>query len=231
MNEAKSQEYILIGLTGSIGSGKSAVAEVFRACGIPVIGADEVAKELMTGDATMKARLCETFGEAAFLPGGELNRAYLAERIFSDPALRERMNDIVHPMTIAEQGVRARALVAEGYRAVACEAALILETGGEGRFDYLVVVDADRDLRLRRAAERDGVDVATIAARDAAQMPAERKVEAADFVIKNNGTPQELERNARFIATLLKSLPPRERIETSDDDAEETGDEDEPTGE
>lgn len=231
MNEAKSQEYILIGLTGSIGSGKSAVAEIFRACGIPVIGADDVAKELMATDESMRAQLRETFGDAAFLPDGGLNRAYLAERIFSDPALRERMSDIVHPMTIAEQGVRARALVAEGYRAVACEAALILETGGEGRFDYLVVVDADRDVRLKRAAERDGVDVETIAARDAAQMPAERKVEAADFVIKNNGTPQELERNARFIATLLKSLPPRERIETSDDETEASGDESEPADE
>lgn len=205
-------EYVLVGLTGSIGSGKSTVAEIFEAAGIPVLQADLIARELMVEDEAMREALMQEFGAQAYVDGA-LDRKYLADQIFNNPEKLERMNAIVHPRTIDEQGVRARKLVEQGYRVVACEAALIFESGGEDRFDYIVVVDADRELRLRRAAERDGASIEDVRRRDAAQIPAERKVEMADFVIRNDGTLDQLERNARFIATLLKSLPPREKIE------------------
>lgn len=215
-----STDPILIGLTGSIGSGKSVVADIFEKNGIPVLRADWIAKELMASDPELKAAITEEFGEEAYA-GDELNRQYLAGQIFNNEEKLQRMNALVHPRTIEEQGVRAQKLFDEGYGAVACEAALIFESEGEGRFDYIVVVDADRDLRLRRAAERDNTSIEEVIRRDEAQIPAEQKVEMADFVIKNNGTPQELERNAGFIAKLLKSLPPRERIEEI---GEESGD-------
>ena len=75
-------------------------------------------------------------------------------------------NDIVHPPTIAQQGVRARRLIGEGHRLVVCEAALIFETDGEGRFDYIVVVDAEPELRYGRAAERDGISVDEVRKRE-----------------------------------------------------------------
>jgi len=212
--------YIIVGLTGSIGSGKSTVADIFERSGIPVLRADQIAKELMASDPEMIAAIGEEFGPEAY-QDGQLNRGYLASRIFTDPVRLKRMNAIVHPRTIAEQGVRARTLIDAGSRVVACEAALIFESGGEGRFDYIVVVDADRALRLERAAGRDGASIEEIDRRDAAQIPAERKVEMADFVIRNNGSLEELERNSLFIATLLKSLPPRQRIETDEADAED----------
>jgi dephospho-CoA kinase len=212
-----SSNYILVGLTGAIGSGKSAVADLFEEQGIPVLRADLIAKELMTSDPEMIGAIRGEFGEDAYA-GGELNRRYLAETIFNDPEKLKRMNAIVHPRTIAEQGIRARKLIDDGARVVACEAALIYESEGEGRFDYIVVVDADREIRLARAAGRDGADIVDIERRDAAQIPAERKAEMADFVIKNNGSLDELRRNATFIATLLKSLPPRHGIETDDEE-------------
>lgn len=216
-------DYILVGLTGSIGAGKSAVATIFEACGIPVLRADEIARELMETDPELIAAIVLEFGADAYVDG-KLNRKYLADAIFGDAGRLEAMNALVHPRTIAEQGARAGALVASGARVVACEAALIFESGGEGRFDYLVVVDAERDIRLARAAERDGVALDEIARRDASQIPAERKVEMADFVIRNDGAPADLERNARFVATLLKSLPPRERIETIEaEDGQDNG--------
>lgn len=211
-----SSNYIIVGLTGAIGSGKSTVADIFEQCGIPVLRADDIAKELMASDRGMIEAIREEFGDDAYTDGA-LNRSYLASAIFGDPERLKRMNAIVHPRTISEQGVRARKLVDEGRRVVACEAALIFESGGEGRFDYIVVVDADRELRLERAAARNGGTADDVARRDAAQIPAEQKVEMADFVIKNNGTLEELERNSRFIATLLQSLPPRHGIETEDD--------------
>lgn len=212
MADTPATEHILIGLTGSIGSGKSTVADIFEQNGIPVLRADQIAKELMTSDPEMMAAIRSEFGDEAYVDG-ELDRSYLAGQIFNNEEKLERMNAIVHPRTIAEQGVRAQGLFDEGHRGVACEAALIFESGGEGRFDYIVVVDADRDVRLQRAAQRDNATMEDVARRDEAQIPAEQKVEQADFVIKNNGTLQDLERNARFIALLLKSLPPRDRIE------------------
>ncbi|MDB5033734.1 MAG: dephospho-CoA kinase [Chlorobi bacterium] len=215
-----SDTYILVGLTGSIGSGKSSAARVFEECGIPVLRSDQIAKELMVSDPEMMEELRDAFGDGTYTDG-VLNRSHLASQIFSDRRKLELMNSIVHPRTIAEQGRRANALVEEGYRVVACEAALIFESGGEGRFDYIVVVDADREIRLDRAAGRDRTSIEEVMRRDDSQIPAERKVEMADFVIKNNGTLDELERNTRFLATLLKSLPPRQKIETDEADAGE----------
>lgn len=217
-----SSNYILVGLTGAIGSGKSAVADIFEAQGIPVLRADLIAKELMGSDVELMEGIRGEFGEDAYADG-VLNRRYLADTIFTDPEKLKRMNALVHPRTIAEQGVRAKSLIDQGARVVACEAALIYESGGEGRFDYIVVVDADKELRLERAAGRDNAAIEEIERRDAAQIPAERKAEMADFVIKNNGSLDELRRNATFIATLLKSLPPRHGIETDEADGEEEG--------
>lgn len=215
-----SDDYVLAGLTGSIGAGKSLVASIFREEGIPVLSADAIAKELMAADPDMRRRIVEAFGEDAYAEG-ELNRRWLAGQVFNDRAKLDLLNEIVHPRTIAEQGVRARKLIDRGARVVACEAALIFETGGEGRFDYIVVVDADKDVRYRRAAERDGVPVEEIARRDAMQIPAREKVEAADFVIENNGTEKELREKARMVAALLKVLPPRHSLDKWDEEMEE----------
>jgi dephospho-CoA kinase len=220
MATALRDDYILVGITGAIGSGKSTVADIFEENGIPVLRADTIAKELMASDPALIAAITEAFGGEAYIDG-QLNRSYLAGRIFNDPAKLAEMNGLVHPRTIAEQGARARGLVEKGQRVVACEAALIFESGGEGRFDYVVVVDADRELRVERAAGRDKATPEDILRRDAAQIPSEEKVARADFVIKNNGTLDELRRNARFIATLLKSLPPRDRIETEEEGIDE----------
>ena len=209
-------EYLLVGLTGSIGAGKSSVAEIFRQEGIPVISADSVAKELMQEDEGLRKEITEIAGEDVY-SDGVLDRARLAALIFSDPEARERVNDAVHPRTIARQGVLARAEVDAGAQVVACEAALIFETGGEERFDYIVVVDAEQELRLARAAERDGVPIEKIMAREEAQMPAEEKVKRADFVIRNDGDHAALRKNTLLVVSLLKVLPPRDRL---DDEAD-----------
>jgi dephospho-CoA kinase len=211
-------DYVLVGLTGSIGAGKSTVADLFEEEGVPVLRADAIAKELMASDAEMIDEITAEFGPAAY-HDGKLDRAFLASQIFGDRDKLERMNAIVHPRTIATQGVRARALFDQGHRVVACEAALIFESGGEGRFDYIVVVDADREQRLRRAAERDGTSIEEAERRDRMQMSAQHKVENADFVIRNDGTLDDLRRNTRFVVSLLKSLPPRHALDVDDDAA------------
>lgn len=207
---------VLVGLTGSIGAGKSLVADVFRASGIPVLEADVIARELMTSDATLRAAIIELLGPDVY-DGDVLDRKAVAQAIFGNPDLLKRMNALVHPRTIAEQNRRAQELFSQGKQTVACEAALIFESGGEDRFDYLVVVDADRELRLKRAAERDGSSIDDIRKRDESQFPSEKKVARADFVIRNNGSLEEAKRNASFVATLLQALPPRVDMEVDDD--------------
>lgn len=216
---------VLIGITGSIGAGKSVVSDLFEAAGIPVLRADDVARELMNSDEQLVAELVERFGDEVFRDG-ELNRPYLAEKVFADRELLEELNLMVHPRTIARQGVLAAELFAAGNRIVACEAALIYETDGENRFDYIVVVDAREELRLERAARRDNSDLERVRQRDAMQMPAEQKVERADFVIHNNGSLEDLHANAAFVIEMLKCLPPRHRLEEATDEGvdEQTAD-------
>jgi dephospho-CoA kinase len=219
---------VLVGLTGSIGAGKSTVADLFEQEGIPVLRADTIARELMTNDPAMRAEIVAAFGPDAYVDGA-LNRSWLARQVFGDEEKLATLNGIVHPRTIATQGMRARRLFDEGKRVVACEAALIFETDGEGRFDYIVVVDADQELRYARAAGRDGATLEQVRARDEMQMPAQHKVERADFVIRNNDGLEQLTANARFVIALLKALPPRARLEiddeTSEGDEEEEGEE------
>lgn len=219
----KGDDYLLIGLTGSIGAGKSSVARFFEDAGIPVLSADSIAKELMAGDPGMRSDIIDAFGPDAY-NGDTLDRKWLAGQVFGDREKLDRLNDIVHPRTIAEQGVRARALIDHGAAIVVCEAALIYETGGESRFDYIIVVDADQDLRYRRAAERDGVSVEEVRKRDAMQMPAKEKVAAADFMIENNGTEEELKRKTAMILGIIRMLPSRTTLEEWDDGMEEEED-------
>lgn len=206
---------VIVGLTGSIGAGKSVVAEVFQELGIPVLNADAIARDLMETDPHLRACIVELVGSKAY-SGQRVNRQFLSMAIFSDPGLRGRVNDLVHPVTIAALRERATALFAEGHPLVVCEAALIYESGGEEWFDYVVVVDAERERRLERAAVRDRCTIDEIARREEAQIPGEIKALRADFVLRNDKGLDELRSSAAFIAALLNALPPRKDLEDSD---------------
>lgn len=216
---------LYVGITGGIGSGKSAVADHFEELGVPVLRADAIARRLMVEDAELRAGIIELLGPEAYTPDGDLDRTWVAERIFADPGLREKINGLVHPRTIDEQNRRAAELFSAGHRIVASEAALIYESGGEDRFDYIVVVDAPREVRLQRAAARDGSTLEEAERRDSAQIPAEQKAEWADFVVRNDGTIEQLRANATFVLMMLKTLPPRRAIELDLEDEEDLGDE------
>lgn len=214
-------DYLIVGLTGSIGAGKSVVAQFFRDSGIPVLSADAIAKELMADDPTLRSGIIALLGEESYGSEG-LDRRYIADRVFGDEELLAALNALVHPHTIAEQGRRAAELIGDGAQIVVCEAALIYETDGEGRFDYVVVVDAPEKVRYERAAARDGSSVEEIERRDRMQYPAAEKVRRADFVIRNDGDLDALRRNSELVITLLRALPPRHHVDLLDEqDAEQ----------
>src|SRR6185436_9087312 len=135
-----------IGLTGGIGSGKSVVAKVFEALGIPVYYADDAAKNLMNADKELKAAILKNFGEGSYT-NGELNRKYIAGIVFNDKEKLELLNALTHPATIrdAEEWIKKQT---SAY--IIKEAALLFESGANKNLDHVIGVDAPLPLRIKR---------------------------------------------------------------------------------
>jgi len=200
---------LVLGVTGSIASGKSMVVEVFRSLGACVVSADGLSREAVAPGSETLARLVAQFGRKILLPDGSLDRKALAERIFGDPAAREALNRITHPAIAALAEKRLAELARQGARLVVYEAPLLFEAGAEKRVDAVLVVRIEESLQLARLMRRDGLSEAQARARVAAQMPQAEKVARADFVIDNSGTPAATARQVRSLCRRLGVvLPP-----------------------
>ena len=186
---------LIVGLTGGIGAGKSAVAELLRRRGATIIDTDEIARELMTPGSLLLGRVVREFGPEILLPDHSLNRAALARRIFTSRADRQRLNEISHPPIMAETFLRVERLRASEAppAVVVVVAPLLFESGTEGRFDKIVVVTAEEQERIKRLQARDQLSEEEIRARFAAQIPSEKQVARADFVVDNSGDPTATE--------------------------------------
>ncbi len=184
----------IFGLTGGIASGKSTVAAIFRAAGVPVLDADEVAREVvMPGEPALSA-LVEAFGADVLLADGTLDRKRLGARVFDDASLRARLNAIVHPAIAERSAAHFARLSSEPL--VCYDAALLVERGLADAFRPLVVVAAPRALQRARLIARDGLTAAEADARLDAQAPVEAKIAAADLVIRNDADRATLEARA-----------------------------------
>lgn len=184
----------LFGLTGGIASGKSAVAARFRALGVAVIDADQLARDAVAAGSDGLAEVVKTFGEGVLAADGALDRKKLADQVFNDDGKRTALNAIVHPIVTTLTFKRAAELRDAG-RVLACyEAALIIENGVADAFRPLVVVAAPEETQIARACARDNAARADVEARIRAQMPLAEKVKVADFVIDNSGALADLER-------------------------------------
>jgi dephospho-CoA kinase len=202
-----------VGLTGGIGSGKSAVGAIFAALGAHVIQADQVAHGLMQPGQAVYEKVVEAFGPDILDPDGRINRRKLADAAFGvgEPA-RSRvseLNQIVHPAVIAYENSWMRDLGEREPSAIGMvEAALLLEAGGGERFDRLVVVTCPFEVRVKRWARRTEVDEDSarleLERRMKAQLPDEEKIKAADYVIDNSGPLRETERQVREVFVKLQ---------------------------
>ncbi len=189
----------LFGLTGGIASGKSAVARVFSSEGVSVVDADVVAREVVALETPGIKALEEAFGKSILTPAGELDRKKLAAIVFPDPALRAKLNGILHPRIAARSAERFREETERGASLVCYDAALIVENGLADSFRPLVVVDAPVEIRVARARARDAASGDEIEARIRAQAPSAEKRALADFVIDNLGTLDALEARAKEV--------------------------------
>ena len=173
-----------VGLTGSIGVGKSFVASVFAELGCHVVDADQTAREVvMPGTAGLKAITSE-FGEGILNPDGTLNRKALGAIVFADESKRQRLNDILHPFIIARQDEIMREWESEDPNGIGIvDAALMIESGGYRRFDKLIVVHCRPEVQLERLMLRDKLSREEAQRRISSQMSQEEKKSFADYLI------------------------------------------------
>jgi len=202
----------VVGLTGGIASGKTTVSKMFADLGIPIIDADVLAREVVEPGTSGLQAVVEEFGEDVLDESGRLDRKKMAELVFGDDEARETLNAILHPRIGA-----AGAKYIQGYQShpapyVMYEGALLVETGAYQAFSALVVVSADEAVQRLRLIARDGFTVSEANSRIEAQLPLERKVAVADFVVTNNG---DLEGTRDQVARVHQQLVARFTAERS----------------
>jgi dephospho-CoA kinase len=203
------RDYLLVGVTGGIGSGKSLVCSCFERAGRTVLKADAIAQVLADTDQVVRGQIVKLLGPEAYTSHGPLDRPFVAGKVFSDFALLRKLNAILHPPTIQTIETTAAALPEAQRRPyVIVEAALIFESGMDEMLDKVIVVDAAESIRIDRVMARDGVDRDAVLRRIAAQLPADVKVANGDFIIRNEENAVSLEEKVRFIDTLLTSMAP-----------------------
>jgi dephospho-CoA kinase len=194
---------LVVGLTGGIGMGKSAVAARLRALGIAVCDADAEVHKLYAGAAVPHI-------EAAF-PGtaanGQVDRQKLAAALLADPAGFKRLEAIVHPLVLAAEREFLRAEAARGAALAVLEIPLLFETGGERRVDAVIVCSAPADLQRERVLQRPGMTPEKLAQMLSRQIPDAEKRRRADFVVDTRGTFAESEAQVDRIVESLQGRP------------------------
>jgi dephospho-CoA kinase len=198
---------VRVGLTGGIASGKSLVAAELAARGAIVIDADVLARQVVEPGTPALAAIVERFGRQV-LTDGQLDRSRLGEIVFADPLARRDLERIVHP------AVRARAVelerAAEGAAVVVHVIPLLVETGQQQNFDFVVTVDVDQEAQIRRLRARNGFGRAEAEARIAAQATREDRRAAADVVLDNTGTLARLSDQIAALWAVLTSAAARQ---------------------
>jgi dephospho-CoA kinase len=192
---------LVIGLTGSIGMGKSTVAERFRQLGIPVCDADEIVRELYEGAAVAAI-------EAAF-PGttsdGKVDRVKLGQAVLHDPHGLKRLEAIVHPMVQAAEREFLHKAAEQGAQMAVLEVPLLFETGGDARVDVTIVVSAPPEVQRERVLARPGMTASKLEAILARQMPDSEKRRRADFVVDTGVTIEESHAQVDAIVEQLRN--------------------------
>ena len=186
-------DYLKIGLTGGIGSGKTTAAKRFSTLGARVYHADEISRRALDPGAACYDKAVEAFGREILRADGTIDRKHLGEIVFADEAKRLALNEIIHPYVIGELFSRAeRERTGELGDIAVFEVPLLFESGMHAKMDHTIVVSSTEENRIRRVMERDALPREQVAARIRAQMPEEEKLLLADWIIENNSTEEAL---------------------------------------
>ncbi|MFQ5802937.1 MAG: dephospho-CoA kinase [Candidatus Methylomirabilales bacterium] len=200
---------IIVALTGGIATGKSTVAGIFAKRGAAVLDGDEMVRELQVPGTTVYEATVEAFGPDILQPDGTINRQVLGEIVFCDERLRRRLETIVHPALVVAVQERLAALRMQGIPVCVVELPLLIESGAEGRFDWVVVVTAPEEVQVARLMTERGLSREEALARIHTQIPLAEKVRRADFVIENAGDLGETKRRVQEIYQALLRVGPK----------------------
>lgn len=189
-----------VGLTGGIGSGKSAVSAMLADLGAVVVDADQLAREAVAPGSEGLAQVVDSFGTEVLGPDGALDRPAMARLVFADPSARERLEAIVHPWVRSRAAAIERTARAHDPSAVVVhDVPLLVETGQQASYDVVLVVDVPTEVQVRRLVSMRGMDEAQARARVAAQASRAERLAAADVVIDNSGTLDDLAHRVRSV--------------------------------
>jgi dephospho-CoA kinase len=195
-----------VALTGGIACGKSVVAKILAEKGCVVYSADEAAHDLMRPGRTAWKQVVARFGPSVLRPDRTLDRPALGAIIFADPAARRFLDQLVHPLVLADQDKAVRRLEREGrLRIFVVEAALTIEAGYAGHFDKVVVVHCGKPEQVRRLRQRDGISRAAALQKIGSQMPLREKLRHADYTVDTSGAlAATVDQTKRVYAQLVR---------------------------
>lgn len=179
---------LVIGLTGSIGTGKSMIASKMAELGLPIVDADLIARQVVEPGKAAYQKIVESFGETILHEDKTLNRPALGEIVFSDQRKRQALNEIIHPAIRAEMLKQRDAYVADNLPAVVMDIPLLFESKLTHYVDKIIVVSVSEETQLKRVMARDESTEEAALKRINSQIPVKEKAEQADAVIDNNGT-------------------------------------------
>ncbi len=196
----RARKKIILGVTGSFGSGKSTVAGIFKSYGALVIDADKIARRVSLPGGGAYKNIVRTFGEGILRKNKRIDRSKLAGIVFNNRALLRKLNEAVHPEVI--RNIK-KEIKKSGGKIVVLDAPLLIEAGLKGLADKLIVVKIDRQKQISRLFKKMRITKRAIRERIKAQLPLENKVRLADFVIDNNGSLEETRIQVKQIRRLL----------------------------
>lgn len=202
MQPQKTNKSVLkVGITGGIGSGKTFVSKIFESLGIPVYYSDDRAKWLMQHNNLLKSQIIGLLGAESYTHS-ELNRPYIASKVFNHPDLLKQLNNLVHPAVREDFKIFCKQHSQAPY--VLNEAALLIESGSYKQLDLLIVVTCPLEKRIERVMARDNMNREQVLERVKNQMPEEEKITLANYVIHNSGDVSP-EKEVRKIHELIIS--------------------------
>ncbi len=198
---------LIVGLTGGVASGKTAVSEVLREEGAYIVDADQIARDLVRPQRPAWSEIVRIFGKEILQEDGSIDRKKLADRVFADPDQRKLLNQILHPLITGEIDRKTGEIAQKDPKAiVVIDAPLLIEVGYQRRVDKLMVVTSTQIEQIERVKARDGISSEEAMRIVSSQMPVEEKVKLADFVIRNEGSLAEVREKAKEVFRELKKI-------------------------
>jgi dephospho-CoA kinase len=196
---------LIVGLTGGVATGKTAVSQALREEGAYIIDADQIARELVQPHKPAWNEIVRAFGKEILQEDSSVHRKELADRVFTDPEQRKVLNQILHPRIKEEIARRAREIVQKDPGAiVVIDAPLLIELGMHHNVDRLIVVTSTQTQQIERLKKRDGRSTEEALELLSSQMPVEEKAKLADFVLRNEGSLEEMKKRAKEVFKELK---------------------------